>query len=408
MFPDTFDPSTCFILEDPATPPSPVQAGIPTNCNRWKGGRKCTSHYSRRHDITGRFKASLNADYFHCGGETGNDIARRNAVYFHSGGETGNNVARRNAVWPLCISKPASAATTATTATTAGGVASPESATYLGCASEAPGRALNQRATAGADMTIEKCLAFCAGAGLPLAGLEYGSECFCGTSLAPPSALGSPEACRMACPGNKKQVCGGPSLLSIFRNSSIVVQSPPVAATPVVATAPQKVAGSSGGVFEYQGCYDEAKGRLLPDAMFDNTTLTVEKCVAFCEGKGFGLAGVEYGRECWCRKTLRQDAAKLDQGRCGMPCKGNDSQLCGGPSAIGIYRKGGEKERDVSQEGEAVVAIEERGKRDGGDDDGEDDNTSRGPEVETPPPQTVVKTVRLVRRGRWGGRCRHA
>ncbi|KAK8089351.1 hypothetical protein PG997_004312 [Apiospora hydei] len=246
-------------------------------------------------------------------------------------------------------------------------------------------------------MTIEKCLAFCAGARLPLAGLEYGRECYCGTSLAPPSVLGSPDTCRMRCAGNKDQVCGGPGQLSVFRNNTIVA-----------ATAPQKVAGNKdGAVFEYQGCHDESQGRVLPDAMFGNDTLTVEKCVAFCEGKGHGLAGVEYGRECWCRKVLRESTAKLDEGRCGMSCGGDGSQLCGGSRAIGIYRKsGGKNQRDVSHEGEADVAIKGRGERDGHEDNGNTDGALK--RESSPPLPTVVKTVRLVRRGRWGGRRGHA
>ncbi|KAK6864220.1 WSC domain-containing protein-like protein 5 [Apiospora arundinis] len=306
---------------------------------------------------------------------------------------------------PSSSSSPTAAATSAAAGAGGGGtaVAAPEGATYLGCASEVPGRALNQLATAGADMTIEKCLGFCADARLPLAGLEYGSECFCGTTLAPPSALGNPEACRMPCAGNKSQVCGGPSLLSVFKNGSVAAAPPPVE-----AATPQKVGGAAG--FSYQGCYDEGKGRVLPDAMMGNDTLT-----------GYGLAGVEYGRECWCGKSLQQGAVKLDEGRCGMRCKGEGSQLCGGSGAIGVYEKNGNggggggggkaKKRDENQEDEEededeeeeTMVLEERDEIDSNDGENETDEN----DVEEERPQTAVKTIRLVRRGRWGGR-RHA
>ncbi|KAK8115039.1 hypothetical protein PG999_007108 [Apiospora kogelbergensis] len=296
---------------------------------------------------------------------------------------------------PSTTARPAAASSSSTPTTSVAGagagttVTAPGGATYLGCASEVPnGRALNERATAGADMTIEKCLAFCAEARLPLAGLEYGSECFCGTTLAPPSALVGNADCRMPCSGNAGQKCGGPSLLSV--------------------TALQKVGGSG---FEYQGCFEEGKtGRVLPDAMMGNETLTVEGCMGFCAGRGFGVAGVEYGRECWCGKALPPGAVRLDEGRCDMRCKGEGSQLCGGSGAIGIYEKKGNggggkaKREDTGQEQEQeeeAVAIEGREERDSSI-DGENENTKYAPEEERPP--TVVKTIRLIRRGRWGGR----
>ncbi|KAK8056549.1 hypothetical protein PG993_001776 [Apiospora rasikravindrae] len=360
-----FDLAKCHVLENLATPPSPVQAGVATNCNRWM-----------KPTTTSPAVTSPSAS-----------TSASPPVSSAAAAITTTTTSPRPP--PSSTSLPA-----ASTTPSAGEVTAPEGATYLGCASEVPARVLNQLTTSGDDMTIDKCLAFCAGARLPLAGLEYGRECYCGTSLTPPSALGSPDACRMRCAGNKDQVCGGPGLLSVFRNNTIVA-----------ATAPQKVTGKDGGVFEYQGCYDESKGRVLPNDMFGNDTLTVGKCVAFCEGKGYGLAGVEYGRECWCGKAIKEGTAKLDDGRCGMLCTGDGSQLCGGSRAIGIYKKsGGKNQRDVSQEGEAAVTIEKRGKGDG------HDNTDSALEVESPPPpplQTVVKTVRLVRRGRWGGRRGH-
>lgn len=56
---------------------------------------------------------------------------------------------------------------------------------------------------------------------------------------------------------------------------------------------------NSVGSFVIAGCYLEGTtGRALPNATItDKTGLTVESCVGFCQGKGLGVAGVEYGQE---------------------------------------------------------------------------------------------------------------
>jgi hypothetical protein len=69
------------------------------------------------------------------------------------------------------------------------------------------------------DMTVEKCVDFCTAKGFSWAGLEYASECYCGSTLpahrAPkPGLYGN---CLMKCKGNANEYCGGPMALSIFQ-----------------------------------------------------------------------------------------------------------------------------------------------------------------------------------------------
>ncbi|KAK6841661.1 hypothetical protein PG987_002521 [Apiospora arundinis] len=191
---------------------------------------------------------------------------------------------------PSSSSSPTAAATSAAAGAGGGGtaVAAPEGATYLGCASEVPGRALNQLATAGADMTIEKCLGFCA------------------------------------------------------------------------------------------------------DAMMGNDTLTVELCVAFCEGRGYGLAGVEYGLVWWI-------------GAIGVYEKNGNGGGGGGGGKAKKRDENQEDEEEDEDEEEETMVLEERDEIDSNDGENETDEN----DVEEERPQTAVKTIRLVRRGRWGGR-RHA
>ena len=76
-------------------------------------------------------------------------------------------------------------------------------------------------------MTIELCLSACLQLSYVYAGLEYGSECYCGPLIEPPHApvygntstqdiiitCSNPE---FACQGNKAQMCGGFAAIGIY------------------------------------------------------------------------------------------------------------------------------------------------------------------------------------------------
>jgi hypothetical protein len=76
-------------------------------------------------------------------------------------------------------------------------------------------------------MTIELCVGECLRLGYVFAGLEYGSECYCGPEISPPHApvygntstediiitCSNPE---FACQGNKLEMCGGFAAIGIY------------------------------------------------------------------------------------------------------------------------------------------------------------------------------------------------
>ncbi|KAI9826427.1 MAG: hypothetical protein M1826_006636 [Phylliscum demangeonii] len=92
---------------------------------------------------------------------------------------------------------------------------------YLGCGSDIAftARTLPDAATAGPDMTVEKCVDFCVGKGYSYAGLEFADECYCGNSLAANRAPqpGLPGNCMMKCAGNSAEYCGGPQRISLYK-----------------------------------------------------------------------------------------------------------------------------------------------------------------------------------------------
>ncbi|KFY78023.1 hypothetical protein V499_02735 [Pseudogymnoascus sp. VKM F-103] len=87
----------------------------------------------------------------------------------------------------------------------------------LGCYTEATGgRALtgNHYASTTA-MTAAACIAFCAGS--KYVGVEYASECYCGSSLSSGSAPAPAGDCALTCSGNRWEVCGGGNRLNLYQ-----------------------------------------------------------------------------------------------------------------------------------------------------------------------------------------------
>ncbi|KAI0157215.1 WSC-domain-containing protein [Xylariaceae sp. FL1272] len=205
---------------------------------------------------------------------------------------------------------------------------------YLGCANEIDGRALTGSSYSDDSMTIESCQAYCLKNNFPLAGLEYGRECYCGKTIKSPSKVGQ-KNCNMGCKGNNKEMCGGNALVSIFNNTKFVAPGPP------------KTIGS----WTYQSCFMEPQyGRALDILIKADDKMTIDMCTKACGAAKYPYSGVEYGRECWCGTKLSsqlKDASDPScEMQCDMLCGGNAAQICGGRGAITIY-KSGAKKRDV-------------------------------------------------------------
>lgn len=186
---------------------------------------------------------------------------------------------------------------------------------YVGCAVDQSARTLNGPVLSSSSMTVEKCVAFC-GTNYPLAGLEYGTECYCG---GPAVTIGA-SGCSSKCGGNKDQSCGGSWRLSVYNNTAYV---PPVL-------------GKAISGYNYKGCFvDNLAGRVLNSYVTASSTMTQEMCVSTCKSRGLNVAGVEYGKECWCGKTVpTMEAPESD---CNMKCAGDDRQSCGAGVRLNVW-----------------------------------------------------------------------
>lgn len=94
--------------------------------------------------------------------------------------------------------------------------------------------------------------------------------------------------------------------------------------------------------FKYRGCYTDNStgGRALQYQFPDDTTLTIESCVQECSAKGYTIAGMEYGKQCFCDTYLRNSATLVGDSDCSMSCAGDDSEDCGAGNRLSVYING--------------------------------------------------------------------
>ncbi|CAG8979221.1 hypothetical protein HYALB_00011278 [Hymenoscyphus albidus] len=99
--------------------------------------------------------------------------------------------------------------------------------------------------------------------------------------------------------------------------------------------------------FAYTGCALDTPGqaRTLQGASLERGDMTIDSCIDFCVQQGFDLAGVEYGKQCFCGHpgdvaNDRKPVPGLLRD-CSQPCSGNPSQVCGNFGLLSLYQKCG-------------------------------------------------------------------
>ncbi|KAK0636226.1 WSC domain-containing protein [Bombardia bombarda] len=235
------------------------------------------------------------------------------------------------------VAATTSTSTVGTTSTTSINTsAAPSPTTYepwslLGCANDTTAlRALNGSTTTSTSLTIESCQSFCTSKNYPLAGVEYGTQCYCGLDLSPGGFTYGQTGCSMACGGNSAQTCGGKSRLNVYRNNTYVM--------PRVV---QELAVTETKIKTLQGCFvDSAGARLLNKLVWTpGTGVSVETCVAKCQSKGFEVSGVEYGGECYCGSVVPgASSLAANEYDCRATfCNGDLTEFCGGGKRMLVY-----------------------------------------------------------------------
>jgi hypothetical protein len=191
------------------------------------------------------------------------------------------------------------------------------------------GRILGRQLPDDSDMTLASCVSACDELGFSIAGAEYHSQCFCAQQIGNGGKkAASDDECNTSCLGNPSESCGGPNRMSIFSIGEPKVVGPPA---PVQAV----------GDWTYQGCSldNVNQKRTFPwQLIFD--TMEPSDCLNACAEFGYMVAGLEYGRECYCGDIpdiAKAGSSFVDDSQCNVVCAGDASAICGGGSRMSTY-----------------------------------------------------------------------
>ncbi|KZV82039.1 WSC-domain-containing protein [Exidia glandulosa HHB12029] len=199
----------------------------------------------------------------------------------------------------------------------------------VGCFSDSQqNRALHHDGGGSDGQTVEDCLNTCAAAGLPLAGVESGLQCFCGSAVLNDHLQLDDSKCNIACAGAPSEMCGGLDALNLYKVGDF-------AFTSGVAQIPQTM-----GDWTFFACSQEASSgpREIPTSM--NITIenmSVETCLNACSAAGFNVGGIQFGQECRCGNVALPAGAVMDDSACNIACTANANEFCGGRGANQVY-----------------------------------------------------------------------
>ncbi|TCD69328.1 G- protein-coupled receptor [Steccherinum ochraceum] len=194
--------------------------------------------------------------------------------------------------------------------------------TYLGCAHDSAKRICTER-------------------GLPIAGVETGQECYCGSSFSNGEGYALPESsCNQEIVG---QPAGGSWALSISVAKSQIVSL--IDFTTMKEKSPGCVppAGWQYDSFVWENtptqCFHDGPKRALTGYSFKSAQMTFQLCTSTCGSKGFSIAGVEVGSECYCGNQFENgEGYAIDSSLCDQPIAGSGIDFGGGKWALSIYK----------------------------------------------------------------------
>jgi hypothetical protein len=176
----------------------------------------------------------------------------------------------------------------------------------LGCFGDNAGRRdLTGSFETSTTNTPTQCIQYCDGKGYPYAAVEFGNQCFCGSSY---GSYGPSANCTSPCSGDGTQVCGGGDAESVYQTA-------------------------------FFGCFGDNAGRRdLSGASSVGATNTPAQCLSFCKGAGYAYAAVEFGTQCFCGNTYGSYGPSAG---CTSACAGDATQVCGGFDAESVFATAG-------------------------------------------------------------------
>ncbi|KAL0931752.1 wsc domain-containing protein [Colletotrichum truncatum] len=178
------------------------------------------------------------------------------------------------------------------------------------------GRTIGERQNQvdGSKMTPSSCIAACAADGYPFAGLEFGSECYCGVVIGNYSTPTTSDKCGMPCNGDSNKKCGGAGTVEVYASKELLSLEPCGFLPPVVSPSisipisiPVTLPVTS----------------LLPPPPTNTPKPTPSTTApAMCTTTVVTPATCEYGCGKWCNKNLPdfedQDGCSKASNRCAL------------------------------------------------------------------------------------------
>lgn len=143
------------------------------------------------------------------------------------------------------------------------------------------------------------------------------------------------------------ETCGGESVLLLTHNPN-----------PTPVDLPPSGGNSTGG-WTLAGCVKDGSARALSGYSFASDKMTPSLCQDGCNSKGFSVAGMEYGSECFCTYSFFRSSllcvahtrpsggnvfsnnlgGSLSNDDCSTNCSGDATQKCGGDWALSLYKR---------------------------------------------------------------------
>lgn len=126
--------------------------------------------------------------------------------------------------------------------------------------------------------------------------------------------------------------------------SSTAPSSPPTSPSSSTPSSPSSMtvkSTTSSDTWAYQGCYTDLtpdrNTRSLPNWGSGQTSAD---CANRCFSAGYGIAGTEYGTQCFCGNGMTSTTEVADS-ECDTACKGDGTDTCGGRSRLSVWAKEG-------------------------------------------------------------------
>jgi len=225
--------------------------------------------------------------------------------------------------------------------------------TYQGCYSEATGgRALSQKSINSVNVNVQFCADYCSA--YTYFGVEYGSECYCGNTLAATSTKKPDTDCYMFCAADEFAYCGGAggrlglyqqganstattttTSGSVASTTTLSVTSTTTTTTTTTTAPPTGPTGTAN--YTYIACWsdNDLGNRTLQGKTVQDQGDSPDFCHTFCAG--FAYFGLEYGYECWCGNVVRDVSQQRPETECDMPCAGDATKQCGAGFRLNLY-----------------------------------------------------------------------